>query len=608
VFSNGIAPRASDLYCIITGVGIPVGTYITNIESLSSTYSGTISVTISNATTASGSSITLDPSQFEIPLSSKQIVSNSEWFEYDVLAAVSGITKTGISELSQFPDRYWLNPGQMTQAPIFAHLTSTEEEIDVTSLVSNIEMVYYPSPDSINFPAPPPPPTPTPPPVPAPNTGNSLYAINQLTINQSLTSPNGRYFAIMQGDGNFVVYDKTPNSVITVPSQTLSYSGTDSNVPNYGSTGENVKILQNDLNLIAGAGLAVDGLYGVRTRQAVTDFQTFFKIKPIDGICGPQTWGVISYLLNLKSPQGNKAIWSTKTDRSGANRAVVQEDGNFVLYTPANKAVWASGSKGQSVVLTMQNDSNLVLYETSGANKWQWFGFPYAVWSWWTGSIAENPGYNAFLATTNKPPPTLPPVQPPPPPVIVYGEWVEIGKSDSADNFPNGMYPADVNHYLTYNLHYTGSQSSLQNLTELNLNSVASIPAASNIVPGISSLMTSNGVVHVFGYTGVDTVNKKLTGCSFDGKITDVLLNNATVTIFGNYNFEWSSQKEYTDYIVNMVKKLNGQFDNSTNPTKYRLPVSGAFWNKQDPEEVVPLSKILAPLSAQVVSTVYGGI
>ena len=63
-----------------------------------------------------------------------------------------------------------------------------------------------------------------------------------------------------------------------------------------GSRGAAVGELQHKLNKIAGAGLAVDGVFGPKTRTAVLNFQRFFGLAA-DGIVGPQTWGWIDALV-----------------------------------------------------------------------------------------------------------------------------------------------------------------------------------------------------------------------------------------------------------------------------------------------------------------------
>ena len=63
---------------------------------------------------------------------------------------------------------------------------------------------------------------------------------------------------------------------------------------------------------------------------------------------------------------GDQSVWSTDTNGQAVVRAEVQADGNFVLYT-SDKAVWASQTKGaKDVRLTLQDDRNLVLYGSDG--------------------------------------------------------------------------------------------------------------------------------------------------------------------------------------------------------------------------------------------------
>lgn len=50
-----------------------------------------------------------------------------------------------------------------------------------------------------------------------------------------------------------------------------------------------VKIVQNDLNDFNGAGLAVDGNFGPKTKAAVINWQRALGLT-VDGIVGPQTW------------------------------------------------------------------------------------------------------------------------------------------------------------------------------------------------------------------------------------------------------------------------------------------------------------------------------
>jgi len=67
---------------------------------------------------------------------------------------------------------------------------------------------------------------------------------------------------------------------------------------------------------------------------------------------------------------GPAALWATGTDGVNVTRAVMQGDGNFVLYAGANP-VWATDTQGQpGAYLVLQNDGNLVTYNLGGTSIW----------------------------------------------------------------------------------------------------------------------------------------------------------------------------------------------------------------------------------------------
>src|SRR5262249_13353254 len=68
--------------------------------------------------------------------------------------------------------------------------------------------------------------------------------------------------------------------------------------------------------------------------------------------------------------QFNQAVWATNTGGSGGNRAAMQAGGNFVIYAN-NSAKWASNTYGSGgAYLKMQNDGNLVVYKSNGGAVW----------------------------------------------------------------------------------------------------------------------------------------------------------------------------------------------------------------------------------------------
>ncbi|MGH3863494.1 LysM peptidoglycan-binding domain-containing protein [Actinokineospora sp.] len=73
---------------------------------------------------------------------------------------------------------------------------------------------------------------------------------------------------------------------------------------------------------------------------------------------------------NLVLSTGGTAVWSTETDGSGANRADMQADGNFVLYKESGEAVWSTETSGNSGArLLLGNDRGLTM-GNGGSNLW----------------------------------------------------------------------------------------------------------------------------------------------------------------------------------------------------------------------------------------------
>src|SRR4051812_2510727 len=60
---------------------------------------------------------------------------------------------------------------------------------------------------------------------------------------------------------------------------------------------------------------------------------------------------------------GRTPIWASDTNGRAVSVAVLQTDGNFVIYGFPD-AVWATGTDGKgNCFMTMQDDGNLVIYE-----------------------------------------------------------------------------------------------------------------------------------------------------------------------------------------------------------------------------------------------------
>jgi len=74
--------------------------------------------------------------------------------------------------------------------------------------------------------------------------------------------------------------------------------------------------------------------------------------------------------LVLSEPGG--VVWATNTHEQGVNRAVLQQDGNFVLYKADGAGAWSTRTNGKGEVarLILQPDRNLVMYGADGSAMW----------------------------------------------------------------------------------------------------------------------------------------------------------------------------------------------------------------------------------------------
>jgi LysM repeat protein len=74
---------------------------------------------------------------------------------------------------------------------------------------------------------------------------------------------------------------------------------------------------------------------------------------------------------NLVLNDGSQVVWAAGTNGSGATSANLQDDGNFVLYSPSGSLAWESGSSGNpGARLVVQSDRNVVVYAAGGNAVW----------------------------------------------------------------------------------------------------------------------------------------------------------------------------------------------------------------------------------------------
>jgi Phosphate-induced protein 1 conserved region len=102
----------------------------------------------------------------------------------------------------------------------------------------------------------------------------------------------------------------------------------------------------------------------LRAGQGLTVGQTL-------GSCDGRFQLAMQYDGNLVLYQGTSALWASNSYLSTGYSAVMQNDGNFVLYDVNQRPLFASNTWGRpGSALALQNDGNLVVYDTSGRPLW----------------------------------------------------------------------------------------------------------------------------------------------------------------------------------------------------------------------------------------------
>jgi hypothetical protein len=208
--------------------------------------------------------------------------------------------------------------------------------------------------------------------------GQTLFA------GQTLASPDGHYILAMQTNGDLVLY--LHNGGFNV--RPLWHSGTE------GDAGDRA-VLQGDGNLVlydaknqalwstntstAGCTNLVvqeDGnlvLYN-RSRAVWASHTLETELKPGDELTpGERIFSIDEQYELTMQTDGNLvlygatgALWATRTWGIPGNYATMQHDGNFVLYTSRGRALWSSKTHGNpGSFARLQNDGNLVVYDGS---------------------------------------------------------------------------------------------------------------------------------------------------------------------------------------------------------------------------------------------------
>ena len=184
-----------------------------------------------------------------------------------------------------------------------------------------------------------------------------------LSTGQSLSSANGQYELTMQQDGNLVLYKNAPFQVALWSSETQGNSGSSATMQADG----NFVVYDN-----AGNPLWDAGTYG--NPGATIQVQDNGQLA-IQSSTGSILWQVSPVILHIGeslvspnqqhrltmasdgslklrktlSTQGFEGeIWASDSRGSNGQFAVMQDDGDFVIYTAAGVAVWSTGTSGHN--------------------------------------------------------------------------------------------------------------------------------------------------------------------------------------------------------------------------------------------------------------------
>jgi murein DD-endopeptidase len=202
----------------------------------------------------------------------------------------------------------------------------------------------------------------------------------------SITSVNGQFQLVMQGDGNLVEYGI--GRKVLWASNTAGKPGASAQIRTNGTLA--IWYGTSRAALWGGAG-QVGRDFGIRAdgtmrmtntaKQNIIEFSSYQDSVVAGNVILPgtvlrsdpsqgrtltmRTDGILVQAVN------GKTVWATKTGGNPGAYAAVQTDGNFVVYSATNKALWASHtSRAGAGRLLVQVDGNVVVYGKTDTRAW----------------------------------------------------------------------------------------------------------------------------------------------------------------------------------------------------------------------------------------------
>jgi hypothetical protein len=81
-----------------------------------------------------------------------------------------------------------------------------------------------------------------------------------------------------------------------------------------------------------------------------------------------QSDGKLTIWAGMPEPNSGTPLWSSNSTKGTASRAIMQADGNFVVYDTSNTALWSSDTSGHSGAYV--DDGFLVVYDPTNLPLW----------------------------------------------------------------------------------------------------------------------------------------------------------------------------------------------------------------------------------------------
>ncbi|MEF2975743.1 excalibur calcium-binding domain-containing protein [Subtercola sp. YIM 133946] len=223
--------------------------------------------------------------------------------------------------------------------------------------------------------------------------GDRMSPGETLQPSEQLASAAGGFRFVVQGDGNAVVYTESSQALwnsSTFVADSRLVMQTDGNLVLYKPSGAPAwnsgtannpgayVVMQSDGNLVIYAGgVAKWNSFAASHPAPAAPVSTDTLAANAQLTANTQlTSGANSAVMqgdgNFVVYASGRAPWSSRTN--SGTRLVMQGDGNAVVYSAGGKAVWNSGTAGNAGArMVMQGDGNLVIYSSSNRPLWNSF-------------------------------------------------------------------------------------------------------------------------------------------------------------------------------------------------------------------------------------------